>query len=72
MSAKHIRFRLIKRKTKTNVYSVRNKESGVLLGKIEWYGSWRKYCFFPSDDTVYDRRCMRDINNFINKLMNDR
>ena len=72
MSEKHIKFNLIKRKSKTNVYAVRNKKSGVLLGEIKWYGSFRQYCFFPANDTVFDRRCMNDINNYINKLMKNR
>jgi len=72
MSAKHIKFNLIKRKSKTNVYAVYNKKSGVLLGIIKWYGSWRQYCFFPFDDTIYSRGCMNDINNYINKLMKNR
>jgi hypothetical protein len=38
--------------------------NGVGLGKIVWYGAWRKYCFFPLGETVFDKACLRDIANF--------
>ena len=54
---------------KTNIYEVLPKgEPGsfrLMLGQIRWFGRWRKYCFFPSTDTVYEETCMRDISQFI-------
>ncbi len=34
------------------------------LGEIKWFGRWRKYCFFPNPNTVYEEICMREIAYF--------
>jgi hypothetical protein len=49
---------------KTNIYEVLTKDN-YLLGRIEWYSRWRKYCFYPSDGTLYEETCMREISQFI-------
>jgi hypothetical protein len=38
----------------------------VLLGKVRWYGPWRKYSFFPNRnaDLVFEKDCLRDIADF--------
>jgi hypothetical protein len=56
-------------KTKTwTVVTIRRKDAPidqrVTLGKIAWRGQWRKYCFFPSRDTVFEENCLRDIARF--------
>lgn len=43
----------------------------VLLGEIGWFASWRKYCFFPGYNTIYETKCLQDIIDFINLLMLD-
>ena len=35
------------------------------LGEVKWFAHWRKYCFFPSRDTVFDQGCLREISDFI-------
>ena len=72
MSESYIEFKLIEEKPKTNVYAVTNNKSGYILGIIKWFGSWRQYCFFPTEETVYSNGCMKDIIDFINKLMENR
>ena len=72
MNESYIKFELIDKNPKTNVYSVKNKNSDDLLGFIKWYSAWRQYCFFPVNSTVYSRGCMKDINDFINKIMEER
>lgn len=72
MSKTYIEFTLLQRKPKTEVYTVNNKSSGVLLGIIKWFAPWRQYCFFPSETTVYSQGCLKDIENFIQKLMHKR
>lgn len=37
---------------------------GSPIGEVSWYGPWRKYCFFPGIDTVYEQVCLRDIADF--------
>jgi len=70
LNTPHLQFIVEKDTGKTMVYSVRtthisNPEMSK-LGVIKWYGSWRKYCYFPLGDTVYDDRCMTQIIHFMN------
>lgn len=56
---------------KTKIYSINTKTSN-LIGSIRWHGAWRKYCFFPSADTLWDYKCLNEVNNFIYELMEKR
>jgi len=72
MNGKWIRFTVIERKAKTEVYGVITKEGGELLGEIKWFCRWRKYAFFPLPNTIYEPTCLTDITNFITNLMDNR
>jgi hypothetical protein len=61
----------IHRKRKTEVYRCCNKNSGDILGEVKWYSPWRQYCFFV-EDAIFSKGCLKDITNFINKLMENR
>ena len=37
---------------------------GRRLGRVAWFTRWRKYCYFPIADTVYEQDCLRDIAQF--------
>lgn len=39
-------------------------ESGTDLGFVHWHGAFRCYAFYPSPDTVYERKCLRAIADF--------
>jgi len=65
---KYIRFVLAEQKPKTSVYFCINRKGGDNLGRVEWYGSWRQYCFMPMEDTVFSASCLKDIQNFILEL----
>lgn len=41
----------------------------LLLGQIKWYAPWRKYCFYPSSDTIWDASCLSEIVGFIDDEM---
>lgn len=56
---------------KTNIYSVFNEQNGAVLGSISWYNSFRKYCFFPDSDTLFDSTCLIDISDFMISEMID-
>ena len=57
---------------KTSRFNVRRRDNECLLGEIKWYSSWRQYCLFPVDDTVWSVGCLTDIQNFIEGLKKER
>lgn len=62
---------------KTGVWYVRTKGGkkevgGLLLGRISWWGAWRRYAFFPAADTLFEPTCLRDIAAFIDDQMSMR
>lgn len=53
-------------------YVVSNRDPrGVALGGIKWYAPWRRYCFFPTEDKLFDAGCLETITSKINELMNE-
>ena len=63
--SKWIKFIEVDEKPKTKVWSVQTIESELEIGIIKWRPSWRKYCFFPDNETVFEEDCLRDIADFI-------
>jgi len=65
-SGKWINFNLMRRSPsgKTKVWIVATKE-GERLGEIRWYGGWRSYVFHPSEATIFEKDCLRNIADFI-------
>lgn len=53
---------------KTDIYCIATIGTNYIIGEIRWWGAWRKYCFFPNEDTVYDNKCMLQIMNFMNEV----
>lgn len=70
--SKYIRFNLIEKKAKTNVYSVVNISGKYPLGEIRWHPPWRQYCLFPYESTIWNKDCLDMVNGFIQKLMEER
>lgn len=54
---------------KTSSYHIFDYKANF-LGDIKWYVSWRRYCFFPNADTVWDLHCLDKINEQL-KIIND-
>ncbi len=50
---------------KTKRWDVHSKYGGALLGRIAWFGRWRKYGFYPWPETVFEEVCMRELSDFI-------
>lgn len=50
---------------KTETYNVRSKDGDFLIGVVKWYTAWRKYCFFPANDCVFETDCLTDITFFV-------
>jgi len=61
-------------KRKTKVFEVRNKITDYYLGDIDWDCGWRQYVFTQRIDEriKMSKGCLREIADFIKKLMNDR
>lgn len=53
---------------KTDIWGVRTKEGAESLGVVSWFGRWRCYAFTPSENTVFEKRCLRDIANFCEEI----
>jgi len=60
----------VKNNNKTKTYNVLSI-FGVKLGVIKWFTNWRKYTFFPDENTVYDTNYIMEIKLFIDKLMDE-
>jgi hypothetical protein len=53
---------------KTNIWSVKNCLSGVLLGWVKWRGGWRKYVLeTEAAKTAFDSGCLREIADFLDE-----
>jgi hypothetical protein len=58
---------------KTVIYSVRNSKNGSMLGYVKWSGGFRKYVFAPvQEELIFDESCLRDIADFLVRLMEER
>lgn len=53
---------------KTKVIGVQNKDSGVGLGLIKFWGAWRQYTFQPYEDTVLNSDCMTEITAKLDEM----
>lgn len=49
---------------KTNRWAVEALD-GTLLGEVKWFSAWRRYCFMPERETVFEEECLRGIARFI-------
>lgn len=63
---KYIEFRDISdRKKLTKRWAIVNIKTQVITGQISWHGAWRKYCFFPEANMLFDPDCLHMIANFV-------
>lgn len=69
--SKWLNFELFEKGEKTSKYDVTTKD-GIHLGVIKWFGRWRRYSYFTSNDPILEPQCLRDIANFIDGLMEER
>ncbi len=56
---------------KTTVWLVDNGYGDGFLGHVKWFSRWRKYCFFPAPDCVFEGTCMRELSDFIEARTGD-
>ena len=50
---------------KTPIIHIENLQN-IPLGQVKWYGVWRKFCFYPISNTIWDNKCLEQLLNFIN------
>jgi hypothetical protein len=64
---KHIKFEelVFEKPRKTRAWSVISKHDDSYLGRVQWFGRWRKFAFFPEAVTTFEEQCLRDIANFV-------
>ena len=55
-------------KQKTKLYTIINNQNFQIIGKIKWYVGWRKYCFFPEFNTVWDYNCLNELSYILNSI----
>lgn len=67
---KYISFTLAEEKAKTKVFDCKNIKSGLLLGRVGWFNTWRQYCFspVPNEHTIFNKECLDNISEFLNNL----
>jgi len=65
---KYLKFIIKELKPKTKVVAVVNKTHAEEIGVIKWYSQWRQYCFFPYDRTIWNKKCLDDVNDMIAEL----
>lgn len=62
----HIRFdRRSNPGRKTLIWAVVPRDGSGEIGSVQWYSPWRKYCFIPLGNCVFEEVCMREISDFI-------
>jgi hypothetical protein len=61
-------FKEIRDTGKTKVWDVFSS-NGIRLGSVNWYAPWRRYVFEPAFATLFDRNCLMEIVEFIEKQM---
>ena len=45
---------------KTPIYYIFEYNANC-IGEIKWYSPWRKFCFYPDKDTVWDNKCLNEV-----------
>jgi hypothetical protein len=72
IEGKHIDLYCVSSTGKTLILDIRSKEDKpLILGTIRWFSAWRKYCFYPSNLTIFEQDCLRQIADWIEKLTSD-
>lgn len=62
-----IRFHLNERPAnrKTDTWEIWSLDEASHIGQIRWYAPWRKYCFFPASQSVWEQDCLRFVAEFV-------
>lgn len=53
---------------KTSIYKIINTATNTELAEVMWCSNFRKYAFYPREDTVFDKKCLLDIITFLDLI----
>lgn len=56
--------RVLARGKRTSVWDVRSRSRGDLLGRVQWYGPWRQYTFWPEAGVIFNPGCLDELAEF--------
>lgn len=68
----YLEFKQVPYEGKTKRFEVISIKHGYTLGRISWYGGWRCYIFSPAFETIWNKDCLKDIQDFLQQLMDER
>jgi hypothetical protein len=68
----YLRFIDKESKQITKIIGVINIHHDEEIGEIKWFGKWRQYCFYPSDNTIWNKGCLEEVLEVIKELMDER
>jgi hypothetical protein len=68
----YLRFIDVEARLKTKIIAVVNIHHDEQIGSIKWFGKWRQYTLYPSDNSIWNKDCLNDVNSVITKLMEER
>lgn len=69
---KFLTFQECVSKGKTKIFRIASFGDSCILGFIKWHSAWRRYCFFPAGDVLFDHNCLMEIDLKILQLMEER
>ena len=70
--SKYLEFKQVPFEGKTKRFEVVSINHGYSLGRISWHGAWRQYTFSPAFETIWNKDCLKDIEEFLQQLMDER
>lgn len=68
----YLKFIVVPQRSKTKIIDIINIRHDEVIGEIKWFGRWRQYCFYPNDNTIWNKTCLDDVQEVIYILMNER
>jgi hypothetical protein len=51
---------------KTKEFEILSGEQ--IIGCIRWFSNWRKYCFYPNINTIWDSGCLGEVRIFLDEV----
>lgn len=62
----------LEKKGVTKRFEIRAKQGDIFLGIVKWHPGWRRMCFWPGEQTLFEPDCLRDLAEFCETETNKR